>query len=170
MPKAAPSSPDPVLVGVVHRPFGQGGEVRVEVLSDYPERFAPGAAITIGGRDLVIARSRHMKGMRVLKFEGVDTREAAAALANQEIHVAAAELQPLPEGVYYHYDLVGMAVATVDGTELGEVTEIVTTGANDVLVIEGERGEVLMPLIADVVKGVDTGARRIVIEPPLGLL
>ena len=170
MPKAAQSSPAPVLVGVVHRPFGQGGEIRVEVLSDYPERFAPGAAITIAGRGLVIARSRHMKGMRVLKFEGVDTREAAAALANQEIHVAAADLQPLPEGVYYHYDLVGMAVATVDGTELGEVTEIVTTGANDVLVIEGERGEVLMPLIADVVKGVDTGARRIVIEPPLGLL
>ena len=142
----------------------------MEVLSDYPERFAPGATITIAGRDLVIARSRHMKGLRVLKLEGIDTREAAAALGNLEIHVAAADLQPLPDGVYYHYDLVGMAVATADGAELGEVTEIVTTGANDVLVIQGERGEVLVPLIADVVKRVDTGARRIVIEPTPGLL
>lgn len=169
MPKAAAASA-PVLVGVVRRPYGQGGEVRVDELSDYPQRFAPGAAITIAGDAFVIARSRRVKRVRVLKLEGVDTREAAAALANQDIHVDAAELQPLPDGTYYHYDLIGMAVATADGAELGEVNEILATGANDVLVIEGESGEALVPLIADVVKSVDTDARRIVIDPPPGLL
>ena len=168
--KAAATSPDPVLVGVVRRPYGQGGEVRVDELSDYSQRFAPGAAITIAGDAFVISRSRRVKDVRVLKLNGVDTREAAAALANQDIHVAAAELQPLPEGVYYHYDLIGMAVETADGAELGEVTEIVATGANDVIVIQGEGGEVLAPLIADVVKRVDTAARRLVIDPPPGLL
>ncbi len=170
MPKAAPSSPAPVLVGVVRRSYGQGGEVRVDVLSDYPQRFAPGATITIAGDAFMIARSRRVKGVRVLKLDGVDTREAAAALANQDIHVDAAELQPLPDGVYYHYDLIGMAVETGDGAELGEVTEIVATGANDVIVVQGDSGEVLVPLIADVVKRVDTDARRIVIDPPPGLL
>ena len=170
VPKAALSSPEPVLVGVVRRPYGQGGEVRVDELSDYPQRFAPGAAITIAGAAFVIARSRRVKRVRVLKLNGVDTREAAAALANQDIHVAAAELQPLPEGVYYHYDLIGMAVETADGAELGEVTEIVATGANDVIVVQGEGGEVLAPLIADVVKRVDTAARRLVIDPPPGLI
>lgn len=170
VPKAAPSSPAPVLVGVVRRPYGQGGEVRVNELSDYPQRFAPGATIAIAGDAFMIARSRRVKRVRVLKLEGVDTREAAAALANQDIHVDAAELQPLPEGVYYHYDLIGMAVETADGAELGEVTEIVATGANDVIVIEGTGGQVLAPLIADVVKRVDTAGRRLVIDPLPGLL
>ena len=170
VPKAVPSTAVPVLVGVVRRPYGQGGEVRVDELSDYSQRFAPGAAISIAGDAFVISRSRRVKDVRVLKLNGVDTREAAAALANQDIHVAAAELQPLPEGVYYHYDLIGMAVETADGVELGEVTEIVATGANDVIVIQGEGGEVLAPLIADVVKRVDTAARRLVIDPPPGLI
>ena len=142
----------------------------MEELSDYAKRFAPGAEVSIGGKTFVITRSRRSKGLRLLKFGGVDTRDSAAALANQEIYVDAAELQPLPEGTYYHYDLIGMAVVTREGTTLGEVTQIIITGANDVLVVTGQGGEVLLPVIADVVKKIDAESRRISVELLPGLM
>lgn len=159
-----------MLVGIALRPFGQNGEVRVHVLSDYTKRFALGASVIIDGQALVIVRNRPVRGHRVLKFEGLDTRDAVAPLANSEIYVDATELQPLPQGTYYHYDLIGMAVSASDGSALGEVTEVVSTGANDVLVVNGDRGEILVPVITDVLKDVDTKARRISIELLPGMI
>lgn len=169
-PEANNDPRGPVLVGVIRRPFGKNGEARIEELTDYSERFAAGHAVTIDGREFIISKSRPSKEGRILKLEGVDSPEAVAMLSNHEIYVDPGELQPLPEGTYYHYELMDMNVLALDGTDLGKVTEIISTNANDVLVVHGPLGEVLLPVIGDVVKEINKKACRITVELLPGLM
>lgn len=100
----------------------------------------------------------------VVKLAGVDERDAAAALHDAEIAVWRSELPPAREGEYYWTDLEGLSVRTTDGTELGRVSHLVETGANDVLVVEGERQR-LVPFVRDqVVKKIDFDAGVIEVD------
>ena len=170
LPEANSDLHGPVLVGFVRRPFGKNGEARFEEWTDYAERFAAGHAVTIDGREFIISKSRPSREGRIVKLEGVDSREAVATLANLEIYVDPDELQPLPEGTYYHYELMDMNVLALDGTDLGKVTEIISTGANDVLVVQGPLGEVLLPVIGDVVKEINKETSCIAVELLPGLM
>ena len=105
----------------------------------------------------------HRNGL-VVKLAAVDDRERARALVGADIAVERSELPALDEGEYYWADLIGLAVTTRDGESLGRVTGLMATGANDVLVVEGER-ERLVPFIEDqVVLAVDMRARRIEVD------
>jgi 16S rRNA processing protein RimM len=107
----------------------------------------------------------------VLKLEGIDTPEQAGQLRGALLQVSRQELWPLQDGAYYHFEIIGLKVVTVDGAALGEVAEILTTGGNDVYAVRDGMGkEHLVPALKSVVKEIDTGAGLMIIEPPPGLL
>ena len=103
-------------------------------------------------------------------LEGIDDPGAAAALRGTTIAVALADLPAKAPGEFYHYEAIGCEVATTDGRRLGVIEEVIATGANDVWVVRDGNVEVLVPVIENVVKSIDLGTRRMVVEAVPGLL
>lgn len=153
-------------------PFGIGGEVKVTVLTDFPERFDRGRSVRIKpakGPERVakVQRSRAHKGGLVVKLEGTDTRDAAEGLREANIVISRAELARLDQGSYYIFDIVGLNVVSEDGRECGEVTEVLQGGANDVYVTSTG---LCIPALKHVVTKVDLAGRKLIIKPVPGLL
>jgi 16S rRNA processing protein RimM len=172
-PEADPplaDTPGYVAVGRVLGPWGLRGDVKVEPLTDFPQRFAAGGRVCAGGVSYVIERGRWQRGHVFLKLAGIDSANAAEALRQQLLEVPEDELRPLGEGQYYHFQILGLEVRTTAGEVLGRVEQIISTGSNDVFVVRGPRGEVLIPAVDDVVKSVDPAAGRIEVEVVEGLL
>lgn len=164
-----------VVVGRIGRPHGIVGEVTVEVRTDEPDaRFAPGSRLLVDppGRDLVVSSARWHSGRLLLRLEGVADRSAAEALRGTLLHVerAADEVPDEPDD-YYDSTLVGCGAVLADGTAVGEVEDVLHLPAQDLLVVRTAAGaEVLVPFVAAIVPEVDLDARRIVLDPPDGLL
>lgn len=149
---------------------GVRGELRIEPLTDFSQRFAPGATVWVGDVQRTVRRARpYRDSMLLLAIEGVETWEAAQAICGALLQMPESELPSLPEGAYYRFQLIGMDVVDVEGRRLGQVEEILETGANDVYVVRGREGELLLPAIDSVIKQVDLTARRMVIAMPEGL-
>jgi len=166
---------DLILVGFVARAHGLRGEVVVDVHSDAPDRFAPGAALTArepGGatRELRVASSRPFGDRLLVRFEGVSGRDGADALRDTELLVPRSAVAPLPPGRRYRFEYVGLRVRTRAGEDLGAVTEVFATGSNDVLVVRGAGGEILLPLLDTVVLEVSEERGEMTVEVPPGLL
>jgi 16S rRNA processing protein RimM len=164
-----------VLVGRIARPHGHRGEVIVNPDTDFPEtRFAAGATVWMArdGRPtpIVIRASRLHQGRPVLALEGVASMDEAATLHGVELRVPKRELRPLPEGTYYRHDLVGCEVVTTAGDVIGPVRAIEGEQGRLRLVIGEGRGEILVPLAEPICVRIDMEARRIVVDPPEGLL
>ncbi len=164
-----PISEDFVEVGRVLRPFGKFGELRVEELTDLPERFGPGRNLYLNREPVKIKRSRRLRDALLVEVEGIDTPEAAKGFQGAVFEVPVSELPELPEGTFYHYDLIGLRVTSTEGEELGELVEIIATGANDVYVVRGTDGDLLLPAIPDVIKKVDVVGREMTVEMVAGL-
>ena len=144
------------VVGRVLGPHGAYGQVRAQVLTDLPYRFDPGEALFLEGESLLIQSSSRGRGDTViLKLEGVNDLSAARALTGQELLAPAENSPELPDGEYFHYQLIGMQVFTEEGEDLGRIMEIIITGSNDVYVVSGPNGEILLPAISQVVLQVD---------------
>jgi 16S rRNA processing protein RimM len=150
--------------------WGLHGDLKVETLTDFPQRFAAGARVYADGVGYVIESCRWQRGRALLKLGGIDSTTAAEALRHHLLEVPEAELHPLGEGEYYHFQILGLEVRTTTGEVLGRVEQIISTGSNDVYVVRGPRGEVLIPAVDDVVKSVDPAAGRIEVEAVQGLL
>jgi 16S rRNA processing protein RimM len=116
-----------------------------------------------------VERARLHQGVIILKLEGCDTRNQAEALRNQWLQVRLEEALTLDEGEFFYYQLIGLQVETVDGEVLGELDEILQTGANDVFVVRGPGGELLLPDIPEVILEIDPEAGRMVVRIPAGL-
>lgn len=159
-----------LAVGVVLTSFGLHGDLKVEPLTDFAERFVRGARLWLAGEERTVERSRWQRGTVYLKLHGIDTPEAVAPLRGFPLEVPQSARAELPADEYFQSDLIGLRVLTTGGEELGRVREFLPTGANDVLAVDGPRGEVLVPMIADVVQGIDLSAGTITIEPVEGLL
>jgi 16S rRNA processing protein RimM len=159
-----------IAIGVALTSFGLNGDIKVEPLTDFAARFEPGQAIWLGGRKRQVQRSRWQGRMVYVKLSGIASADAVAKLRGQYLEVPEAERIQLDPEQYYRSDIIGLAVATADGRDLGRVIEFLPTGANDVLVVRGDAGEVLVPMIEDVVKQIDLAAGRLIIEPLEGLL
>jgi 16S rRNA processing protein RimM len=157
-----------LTAGRVLAPHGVHGEVKVEPLTDFPARFSPGSVLWLRGAPVRVARSRWQGRTVVLKLEGLDDRNAAEQLRGAELQVMPSP-EGLGEGVYYRDDVIGLRVADEDGTDLGRVADVLRTGSNDVFVVRGPQGELLLPATDDVVKSVDVEAGRMVIELLPGL-
>jgi 16S rRNA processing protein RimM len=152
-----------LTIGRLIKPQGRKGELLVEPLSDRPERFASLRAVLIetpdGGfeRKAVTDCWPH-KGRFVLKLAGVDSIDAAERLRGRDVGIDEAELQPLPQGSYYHHQLVGLQVRDRAGRALGRVERVLETGAVPVLQVGGAAGELLLPLVDRFVLAVDLAA------------
>ena len=105
-----------------------------------------------------------------LTLEGLDDPDAAEALRGASVSVLISDLPPKAPGEFYYYEAIGCAVATTDGRLIGVIEDVIATGANDVWVVRDGATEVLVPVIENVVKSMDLGARRMVVEAVPGLL
>jgi len=159
-----------ITIGEIVAPQGTKGKLKVKVLTDFPHRFAANSTVYINHQPITIEYSTWYKGMVVIKVPVIDSRQDAEQLRGAMIEIPHSQLQPLPEGQYYLFQLIGLEVWTTDGELLGNVREILTAESNDNYVVTGEEGEFLIPAIEDVVKSVDLEAKRITIEPMEGLL
>jgi 16S rRNA processing protein RimM len=164
-----------ILVGVVARPHGLRGHVIVNPETDFAEeRFAPGAAVLVdtGGqlRPLTVANLRFHQGRPIIGFEGIDSVEAAERLAQQSLWIREADRPALEEGRYYHSELVGCLVQTVGGVSVGRVERVANEAGGALLAVGSGRDEVLIPLAEGICVEIDLAGRRIVIDPPDGLL
>ena len=173
MPTESGGEP-PVLVGIIARAHGLGGEVVVDPYSDAPERFAPGSTLTAAfpsGKTerLVVATVRPFQERLLVRFEGVESRTDAESLHGVDLTIARGEVRKLPEGRHYRFELIGLAVRSRDGETLGEVADVFATGGNDVYVIRGPRGEILLPAIEGVIVEIDTAGKTMTVAPPPGL-
>lgn len=99
-----------------------------------------------------------------MRLSGIGTREEAATLIGAEVSVPREDLPALEDGQYYDIDLLGCSVFSTDGELLGELKQVIPTGANDVYVVVGPKGEILVPAINDVVREIDATARKLVVE------
>jgi 16S rRNA processing protein RimM len=165
-----------VTVGRVGRAHGLRGEVVVEVRTDDPDRrFAVGAVLPTEPESvgpLTVAGVRRQSGRLIVRFTGVRGRTEAEALRGTRLQaeVAEGERPGGPED-YYDHQLVGLAAATVDGRDLGRVTDVVHLPGQELLALELPDGrEVLVPFVAALVPEVDLAGGRLLVSPPGGLL
>jgi 16S rRNA processing protein RimM len=165
-----------LVVGRVGRAHGIRGEVTVEVRTDQPERrLGDGAVLLTDPPDvgpLTVARGRAHSGRLLLRFAGVDDRAAAEALRGTLL-IAEVDPNERPEDPddFYDHQLVGLDVVARDGTPVGEVADMLHLPGQDVVVVRRPGGsETLVPFVAAIVPEVDLAGRRMVIDPPPGLL
>ncbi len=168
---AATGTPGRVAVGRINSTWGLRGHVKVTPLTSNPQRFQAGAVVFVRGEPRRILDVATPRGYPCIVFEGYEDRTTADALRDTLIEIAEGELPALPEGEYYVHDLVGLTVLDAGGQAIGELAEVLRTGANDVYLVrrEGAR-DLLIPAIPEVILDVDLPAGRMRIDPLPGLL
>lgn len=159
-------------VGQVAGAMGVQGEVKVDLTTDFPDRFKELHTIFAGPehRPMQVRGARRHHGRVVLALDEVRDRDAAQALLGTALFVPRAEAMPLPEGHFYHDQILGLRVETTTGMLLGTIVEILVTGSNDVYIARGEDRDVLIPALKDVVRSIDLESGLVVVEPVEGLL
>lgn len=171
-------TPPFLLLGRVLRPHGIRGELRVEVLTAHPERIVPEQRLYLGpdpsdvsaARLYTVAQSRRHQQYLILQLRGVSDRSAADLLREQYVMVALEDAIPLEDDEYYLFQVIGLDVITAQGEALGRVIDVIETGANDVFVVRGPRGEVLLPVIDECVQDIDLDKGTITVHLMEGLL
>ncbi|MCK1820971.1 ribosome maturation factor RimM [Streptomyces sp. XM83C] len=165
-----------LVVARIGRAHGIRGEVTVEVRTDEPElRLGPGAVLATDPASrgpLTIASGRVHSGRLLLRFEGVDDRNAAEALRNTLL-IADIDPDELPDGEdeYYDHQLIDLDVVLADGTEVGRITEISHLPSQDLFIVERPDGsEVMIPFVEEIVTAIDLAEQKAVIDPPPGLI
>jgi 16S rRNA processing protein RimM len=169
-----------LVVGRVVKAHGIGGEVVVDVRTDDPyDRFAPGTVLRARARDktergVVVDSMREHSGRLLVRFDGVNSRDAADALRGSLFIVDTADLPPIEDpDEFYDHELEGLRVRTLAHHEVGRVTEVLHTPAGEILAVrpaEGEGPEILVPFVSAIVTAVSLEDGLIEIDPPDGLL
>lgn len=162
-----------LVIGQVVKPHGVRGEVRVTPHTELPERFTWLETVYVGEVDpqlVTVEDARLHKSVVLLKLAGYDDRDAAESLRGQWLQVPEEEGIPLQEGEYYLYQLEGLLVYSEAGDRLGELVGVIETKANNVFVVQGSRGEILLPDIDDVIKEIDFENGRMTVHLLPGLL
>jgi 16S rRNA processing protein RimM len=148
-------------VGFLRRPHGVKGEIIMDLHTDFPERMKKGRKVFLGEdhKPMTLTNVRpHQSGL-IVKFDDIDTPEEAGLYRNQWVYVRTKDV-PLPEGQHYKHELLGLKVVDDQDNPLGELVEILETGANDVYVVkDGSGRELLLPNIPSVILELDVGAR-----------
>ena len=159
-----------IAIGRFLASWGTHGEIKVEVLTDFPQRFSPQRDVWVNHKTMTIEGCRWHRGKAILKLVGIDNVESAEKLRGQFLEIPQSQINPLAENEYYQFQILGLDVWTADNEFLGKIERIISTGSNDVYVVSTEDGEVLIPSIEDVVKSVDLDAGRMTVEAIEGLL
>lgn len=146
--------PEYLAVGFLRRPHGVKGEMIMDVHTDFPERLKTGMTLFVGEDHIPmkLAGRRPYQAGLLVRFRGFKTPEQAGLYRNTWVYVRASDRPPLPEGEYYHHQLLGLDVITDEGRALGTLVEVLETGANDVYVVRDADGrETLLPAIPAVI-------------------
>jgi 16S rRNA processing protein RimM len=160
-----------IIVGEILAAFGIKGQVKVQSASDFPQRFAVGNSLFVQsvGREMCIESAARHGCHLLLKFAGINDRTAAEALAKSLLLIEKEQVAPLPEGHYYHFQIVGLQVYEKD-KKLGVITEVLSHAANDIYVVEKtEGGQLLLPALKSVIKEISLEGGKIQVELPPGL-
>ncbi len=161
-----------VAVGRITRAHGVRGEVAVVPLSQVSERYEPGSTLLAGPdhRPVTVTSARRHRNRVLVSFDAITDRTAAEELAGSYLFVTEANVPDAPEGEFWPHELIGCRVWTTAGRDVGSIVEVVRGTANDLWVARDERGdELLIPALRGVVRQVEIGARRIVVEEVRGL-
>jgi 16S rRNA processing protein RimM len=152
-----------LAVGRVVRPHGVRGELLVESLTDFPEHLAEVDIVYVGdeAEPHPLAAARLHRDQLLLRLADCTDRDSAEQYRGQLVQIEARAAAPLPPGTYYHHQLIGCRVVSDDGDDLGELVDILETGANDVYVVATPDGELLLPAIQTVILDIDLAERRI---------
>lgn len=167
-----PENEKDIIVGRIASAHGIRGEVKMIMLTEFPERFNAGKDINVKLKDeslrsLHIENSKPYKDGIVLKLQGIDTRNDAELLTKADVIISEDELGDLPEEQFFLFDIIGLKVVTDDGREQGEVTEVLQGSANDVYITSTG---LCIPALKDVVAKIDLENGLLVIRPVPGLL
>ncbi len=172
--EAASDSRERVLVGRVTRPHGVRGDVKIEILSDVPDRFKAGRDVLLvaAGRSARrrIASSRPIKGGAIVHFDDCESRDQAEALRGARLEVRRADVPPAPAGMYYHFELLGCRCVDAELGELGEVVAVVEDGGGLLLEVAGGGRTVPVPFVEPFLESVDVAGRQIRLRLPAGLV
>lgn len=157
-----------VTIGRILREWGVKGEVVVQPLTFDPKRFSELNEVAVQVQNRIeqkkIRSVRPHKNNLLIAFEGCETPEDARRYRGALIKIKESESPKLPEGVYYHYQIIGLGVYTIDGEYLGKITSIFETASNDVYVVRGEEREYLIPAIKDVIREINLGAKKMIVK------
>ncbi|MEP6849697.1 MAG: ribosome maturation factor RimM [Acidobacteriota bacterium] len=164
-----------VAIARIVRPRALRGELVAEILTDFPERFESLRDVILVFPDgtqgeLKIEEHWFQKDRIILKFAGYDSIESVAALRDAEICISEADAVELADGEYFDWQLAGCRVTTVDDRDIGVVSGIMRTGGTEILSVTGPEKEFLIPFAESICPEVDIEEKRIVIDPPEGLL
>ncbi|MBN2169210.1 MAG: 16S rRNA processing protein RimM [Actinobacteria bacterium] len=178
MIKEAPTSEaiEVLAVARIIKPHGIKGAVVVEVLSDFPERFSPGNELLLKVDDrnfeaLLIETSFFQKGKAVLKLFGIDDREGVEKVRNEFLFIREMEANRLGKSEYWIHDLYGLSVVSEQGEEIGEVMDVFSGGAQDLLNITGKGGkEIQIPFVEAFIKEVDLESKKITVTLIRGMI
>jgi 16S rRNA processing protein RimM len=154
---------------------GLHGLVRVRAYQPPAPSLAPDRLVRLeqagGGCEArITSAAPHGRGLVLVALAGVGDREAAEALVGSRVLVRTADLPPAADDEFYYYEVMGFRVETARGEPVGTLVATFATGANDVWVVRAPEREHLIPIVAEVVRAIDRPGRRVVIEPPAGLL
>ena len=166
IPERTPD-PDRLIVGRIVAAQGAHGDFRMAVLASHPEHLKEIAAVYLGDEPEArrLLRVRFRGDEALLRVEGLTSPADVVERRGRLVRIDRAAAPALPEGEYYHYQLIGLDVVDTEGRALGRLAEIIETGANDVYVVIGPEGELLFPAIEEVVREVDLAVGRIVVKP-----
>jgi 16S rRNA processing protein RimM len=147
------------------------GEVEVLVLSDDTKRFSPGSVVHRADTmsTLTVAAVRKTRDRSVISFEEIVDRTTAEGLRGAELVIATEDARPLDDDEYWDHDLLGTDVVTVDGDDVGVVTDVLRQPSSELLLVDAGGKELLIPMVASIIKSIERG-RTITIDPPPGLL
>jgi 16S rRNA processing protein RimM len=167
---------DMAVVARVARPHGLRGQMILDPETDFPDqRFQPGGEVFVeiegAIEPLTLTSVRFHRGRPIVGVSGVESIERAQEFAGRELRVPSDSLVSLPAESFYWHDLVGCAVETLDGAVVGRVKEVEAAQGANRLVVEAPGGdEILIPFVSAICPRIELENRRIVIEPPEGLL
>lgn len=151
---------DLIDIGKIVGTYGYQGMVRIMPLTDFPERFKKLKTVILWqngkAKNVMVEAARPYGEFYLLKLQGIDSLEKAKDYRNSMLKIDESQLYPLPAGYYYHFQLQGLSVYDEEKGFLGELTEVLETGANDIYVVQSpEHGEILLPAIKDVILAVN---------------
>lgn len=165
-----------ILVGKISKAHGIRGEIKV-----YPYGGEPASILSCSGYLLTapdgrgsdwyeVGRGRSQGRFAIISLTGVSDRDSAEGLAGWELWADRSELPDPDDDEFYWQDVMGFTVRTVDGADVGRVHHLFTTGAHDILVVTGDGGEYLIPVVEEILIEVNDEEGLVVIDPPPGLL
>lgn len=166
---ASEGPPERLTIGRIVSPHGIRGEFRMYIYTHFPERIPELSGVYIGDEPEPrrLLRARLQGNLAIMRVEGVTSREMADELRQAPVQIDFEQAAPLEEGEYYHFQILGLIAFDDDGNRLGEVVDIIETGANDVYVIRGgENQELLLPALRENVPEIDVENGRMLVRPP----